>query len=107
MVTFTGVVAGAEERWSLSRLSTCGPADEILATNKARNSPVTGRNRGNMVEALRSPTLLLVRLARTERRTFVPDLNLHISVRSFRPSHCLFHKWLSCLGITFAVWAAN
>src|SRR3977135_1217259 len=55
MVTFTLVVAGAEVLWSISRFSTCGPADEILPTNKARNNPVTGRNRGNMAEALRSP----------------------------------------------------
>src|SRR5260370_28582528 len=54
MVTFTLVVAGADVRWSISRFSPCGHADEILATNTARNSPVTGRNWGNMVEVLRS-----------------------------------------------------
>src|ERR1700676_5228435 len=64
MVAFTLVVAGAEVLCSICRFSTRGPADEILATNNATknatNSPVTGRNRGSMVEALRSPSLLLV-----------------------------------------------
>src|SRR5260370_2816354 len=70
MVTFTCVVAGAEVRWSLSRLSTCGPADEILATNKARNSPVIGRNGGNMVEALRY-TYSTTRATRSDRARYV------------------------------------
>jgi hypothetical protein len=42
------VVAGAEAFEPIDGFSSCGPADEFLTTNKARNSSVTGRNRENM-----------------------------------------------------------
>src|SRR3977135_1173288 len=64
MGTFTLVIAGAEAFGPIAGFSSCGRADELVTTQKARNSPVTGRNRENIGETSVPLTLLLLRLCR-------------------------------------------